>query len=86
MNFGLEYLGIGRKNISDWRDTHMLSQATSVYMMQLPFSWIGNMPNRKRWNMMRHLPPFGKAQRANIGMQNVSSGPDRKEEYVQIRL
>jgi len=84
MNVGLEYLGIGRKNISDWRDTHMRITGPSVYMMQLRFlmDWQYSRSEMVDYDEML-FPPLTQESKQDIGMQIVSSGPDRKDEYVK---
>ncbi len=84
MNVGLEYLGIGRKNISDWRDTHMRITGPSVYMMQLRFLMDWQYANSETVEYDETIfPPLARRSVRDIGMQIVSSGPDRKEEYVK---
>ncbi len=87
MNIGLEYMGIGRKHIDKWRDTHMRITGPSVYMMQIRFlmDWryasSEPIPSENRLSDM--FPPIEHPSKENIGMQIVSSGPDRPEEYIK---
>ncbi len=86
MNIGDEYMGL--KKVKNWRDTHLRIMGTAVYLLQIRFllDWCysANTIIDEIMDLEEFFEANNEAHEGNIGMQIVSGGPDRDEDYMKL--
>lgn len=85
MNIGDEYMGL-RKRMSNWRDTHLRIIGPAVYILQIRFLLDWQYVSKETLSseqITRLFSPELPKISENVGINIISSGPDRKEEYIK---
>ena len=88
MNIGDEYMGL--KKVKNWRDTHLRIEGNGVYLLQIRFLLDWCYAAHTEIDQIEHLDEFfpraNESHNGHIGMQIVSSGPDRDADYLKLAM